>query len=333
MKRVWATLLTFAMMVSLAVPASAAEKATATTMRLMETEGTASVENAAGKTLTVTKNMRLYNGYEVSTEAASYAYVSLDSSKAVKLDASSTAEVSKSGRQLELKLTDGKLFFNVPVALEKDESMEIRTSTMMMGVRGTAGWVSVLDRYTTRIGVLEGMVTIYSQDPITGADRSVTITGGQTATIIRHERAQAMEQELIRQGVIIEANIVEELTELGQVVEELREDGVPGFAAAEVAKDSDLQDRINNESPLDAELIAQNAEQKLAADEAAAALKEVQQEAAQQPQDETTPASTKNLFAETKTVVVTETEVITKTEEVEVKVETYFDLDDPPLNR
>ena len=313
MKRVGTLLLALIMAFSLAMPAAAAEKATATTMRLMETEGTVSVKNAAGKTLSVKDNMRLYNGYEVATKAKSYAYISLDSSKAVKLDASSAGEIAKSGRQLELKLTAGKMFFNVPVALESDESMEIRTSTMMMGIRGTAGWVEVLDRYTTRVGVLEGMVTIHSQHPLTGADRSVTITGGQTATIIRHERAQAMMQELIRQGIIIEDNIVEELTEIGQIVEELREDGIPGFAAAEVADDTDLRQRINEESPLDADKIAQNAAAKLAADEAKA------KQDAEEVQDNTTTVGMKNLFAEVRTEVVTKTNtVIEKGDDVPV---------------
>ena len=118
----------------------------------------------------------------------------MDNSKTAKLDASSAAKVAQSGKQLELNATVGSLFFNVPVALKSGESMNIRTSTMVTGIRGTSGWVRVLDRSTTRVALLEGTVTIHSRDPLTGANRSVTIHGGQIATIILHEKAAAMTQ-------------------------------------------------------------------------------------------------------------------------------------------
>ena len=274
MKRIITLLLTLAMTFSLAMPAQAASTK-ASTMRLMDTVGTATVENAAGKNLSIKDNMRLYNGYEVATKDASYAYISLDSSKAVKLDASSAVKVNQSGKKLELDVTAGELMFNVPVALKSDESLNIRTSTMVTGIRGTAGWVNALDRYTTRVAVLEGAVTINSQDPFTGADRAVTITGGQIATIIRHERAMAIQQQLIDDGVIIEDNIIAELTKPGQVVEELQESGVPGFVATEVAANEDLQDRMNEESPLSVEEITKDAQKKQKDEEKAAAQQKV----------------------------------------------------------
>ena len=274
MKRIITLLLTLAMTFSLAMPAQAASTK-ASTMRLMDTVGTATVENTAGKNLSIKDNMRLYNGYEVATKDASYAYISLDSSKAVKLDASSAVKVNQSGKKLELDVTTGELMFNVPVALKSDESLNIRTSTMVTGIRGTAGWVNALDRYTTRVAVLEGAVTINSQDPFTGADRAVTITGGQIATIIRHERAMAIQQQLIDDGVIIEDNIIAELTKPGQVVEELQESGVPGFVATEVAANEDLQDRMNEESPLSVEEISKDAQKRQKDDERAAAQQKV----------------------------------------------------------
>ena len=65
--------------------------------------------------------------------------LALDNSKTAKLDASSAAKVAQSGKQLELNATAGSLFFNVPVALKSGESMNIRTSTMVTGIRGTSG--------------------------------------------------------------------------------------------------------------------------------------------------------------------------------------------------
>jgi len=300
MKRILCILLALILLSSLTLTVFSASEASASTMHLTETKGSVAVKNAVGKTLKNRDGMRLHNGYDISTEKASYAYINLDSSKAVKLDASSTAEVSRSGRKLELNLTEGSLFFNVPVALDSDESLDIRTSTMVAGIRGTSGWVRILDRYTTQIGLLEGKLTICSFDPLTGETRYVTIIGGQICTIIRHEHAAAMEDALIEQGEIIEPNIIDELTKLGQVVEDLEEENVPGFVAVEVAADTALQAAILEKSPLDPALIAQNADKKLAADEAA-------DTAAPDEDSDDSSIVSEPLFAEPETIVVTET--------------------------
>ncbi|MBR4870394.1 MAG: FecR domain-containing protein, partial [Oscillospiraceae bacterium] len=280
MKRIITLLLTLVMVLSLAMPAQAAGKTKASTMRLMETEGTATVENAIGRKMTIKDKMQLYSGYKVSTKAASYAYISLDNSKSVKLDASSAVKVNQSGKKLELDVTAGKLMFNVPVSLKSDESLTIRTSTMVTGIRGTAGWVDSMNRYTTRIGVLEGVVTVQSVDPDTGAARSVTITGGQIATIIHHERANDIAQQLIDDGVIVEENIIAELTKTGQIVEGIQESDVPGFVAGEVASDSDLQQRMEEESPLNVDEIMEGAEDRKKQEEKAAEEKELEIQAA-----------------------------------------------------
>ena len=125
---------------SAAVPASAAT-ARATTMQLEKTEGTVTLKTQNGSTRKITKGMRLYNGNTLSTAKYSYAHISLDSTKAVKLDQSSSATLRQSGKQLELLVKSGKLFFNVSKKLSAKESMNVRTSTMVTGVRGTCGVV------------------------------------------------------------------------------------------------------------------------------------------------------------------------------------------------
>ena len=95
MKKIISVFMTLLLLWSLTLPAAAAEAAAATTLRLEKAEGTVKVSNAAGKSVTITDGMRLYSGYTIATEKSSYAYVSLDSTKAVKLDASSKVEVQK----------------------------------------------------------------------------------------------------------------------------------------------------------------------------------------------------------------------------------------------
>ena len=136
---------------SISAPALAAQKATATTLRLEKTEGTVETKNASGKVVSKRAGTRLYSGYQVSTQKASYAYISLDDAKAIKLDASSTSEVRQSGKNLEVTVLSGKMFFDVTEPLKANEQLTIRTSTMVTGVRDTCGWVEVVDRFTTRI--------------------------------------------------------------------------------------------------------------------------------------------------------------------------------------
>ena len=251
MKKTLSILMALLLLWSMALPAAAAETAAAATLRLEKAEGTVKVSNASGKSVTVTEGMRLYSGYTIATEKNSYAYVSLDSTKAVKLDASSKAEVRKSGKKLELNAVSGSLFFNVTAPVDKDESLNIRTSTMVTGVRGTSGWVVVIDRFTSRVHLLEGTLTVTSSEPATGQMRQATITGGQTATATLKGLAQAGRQ-------------------MSLTVTNLQEKQVPGFVAVEVEKDPALQQKIAAKSRLSIPAIIGNAGARLKNEQASA---------------------------------------------------------------
>ena len=251
MKKTLSILMALLLLWSMALPAAAAETAAAATLRLEKAEGTVKVSNASGKSVTVTDGMRLYSGYTIATEKNSYAYVSLDSTKAVKLDASSKAEVRKSGKKLELNAVSGSLFFNVTAPVDKDESLNIRTSTMVTGVRGTSGWVVVIDRFTSRVHLLEGTLTVTSSEPATGQMRQATITGGQTATAALNKPSQAGRQ-------------------MSLTVTNLQEKQVPGFVAVEVEKDPALQQKIAAKSRLSIPAIIGNAGARLKNEQASA---------------------------------------------------------------
>lgn len=45
----------------------------------------------------------------------------------------------KSGKKLEMLLQSGDIFFNISQPLDDDETLNIRTSTMAVGLRGTSG--------------------------------------------------------------------------------------------------------------------------------------------------------------------------------------------------
>lgn len=249
-KKVLTILITIAMLTALAIPVIAAETSsgTANTLRLESVEGSASVKNASGKALTSRSGMRLYSGYEIATEKASYAYFSLDSTKAVKMDASSKGEVFQSSKKLELKLTAGSLFFDVTAPVKANESLTIRTSTMVTGVRGTCGWVEIVDRYTTRFSLLEGELEITSIDPLTSNERSITIVGGQTATVVYHGEMNDYVTELFVERLTVqklaEAGAILDMDVLGEMI-----------AAGVIPEDATLQELINSGVILDEEAL------------------------------------------------------------------------------
>ena len=132
--------------------------ASAAAMSLAKAEGTVGIADGDGKSVPVSEDRSLYSGYQVGTEAKSHAWISLDDVKLVKMDEESAIELRKENRNLEIFVNSGQLFFNITEPLEEDETLDIRTSTMTVGIRGTCGWVSVLEEGHMQVCVLEGKV-------------------------------------------------------------------------------------------------------------------------------------------------------------------------------
>ena len=146
-------------------------------MRILRMEGEVSLEEN-GKKKTATENLRLNSGNALSTEIKSLVSIGLDDTKIVTLDELSRAIFNQAGRQLDLELTDGSLFFEVQKALEDDETMDIRTSTMIVGIRGTSGWVSVEGDHESVI-ISDGHVHIIGTNPTTGETKEIEVYAGQ----------------------------------------------------------------------------------------------------------------------------------------------------------
>ncbi|MEG2143887.1 MAG: FecR domain-containing protein [Oscillospiraceae bacterium] len=210
------------------------------TMRLAKAEGTVSVTNQTGTALPTKAGAKLYNGYGISTSSDSYAHLSLDSKKAVKLDQNTNANVKKSGKKLELLVNSGKIFFNITEPLKKDESLELRTSTMVTGIRGTAGTIIKISDTVSQLQLYNGSVNTFGNDPETGRITEYLISPGQVATFTqRHER------EVKRTYISIEV---------------LKNHEVPSVAAAAIASDTKLQEKIKEQTKLDIKEIIEHAD-------------------------------------------------------------------------
>ena len=191
----------------------------AATMHLRRAEGTVSVSDGEGKNVEPRENLGLYSGYGVDTKNESYAWIDLDEVKLSKLDQNSQAAIKKEDKHLEIEVLSGAVFFNVTEPLADDETMNIRTSTMMLGIRGTCGWVALSeDKGTLTVGLLEGKVECSN--------------GEDTATVSAGEK-----------GAIPASGEI--------AVAPLTAAQVPAFVKAELEEDSTLAETVKADSGLD----------------------------------------------------------------------------------
>ena len=196
-----------------------AEDAVGNTIRLSRTEGTVTVSRGDGRSVTMLPGMKLNYGYWVKTWPSSYSWITLDDTKMIKMDEVSETEVRQSGKSLEVTLHSGKLFFQVTKPLEQEESLEIRTSTMVCGIRGTSGWVEAIDSRHSRVNILDGRVECTVTDPVSKETRSITLEAGQTADLQVHAMGQPGEKCSI-------------------TVSPFYEERIPGFVSVEVANNT-----------------------------------------------------------------------------------------------
>ncbi len=197
------------------------DSAKASSMRLMKTKGNVGILNGEGERLSPEEEMRLYSGYRLSTQRRSYAWINLDSVKLSKMDASSEVEIQKNGKDLEIIIKEGKLFFNVTEPLGEDEHLNIRTSTMSVGIRGTCGWVEVDEDENVKAYILEGRVECAAVDPNAEPGSGVAVAAGEVASFSQGEteiQVEAFEGQEVRPFVL------EELAEDEALLEKIRED-------------------------------------------------------------------------------------------------------------
>lgn len=156
----------------LSCTACGGDRAEAATMRLAKVQGIVGVSDDRDEEIEIMENLGLYDGYRVGTREESYAWINLDSVKLTKMDEDSEIGITKLGRKLAIDVLSGSLFFHITEPLAEDETLDIRTSTMSIGIRGTCGWVT-----DGMVCLLEGSVTV------TAGEQAVTISAGERAVL------------------------------------------------------------------------------------------------------------------------------------------------------
>ena len=159
----------------------------AATMRLLRYEGTIRIYDAAGEPRFIMENARFNNGEAMETDTASTASVSLDNTKIVTLDEESRVAFAQEDSHLRLTLEEGTMLLDVQKKLGENETLNIETSTMTVGIRGTIVFVSTEPQdggpaTVDRLGVLEGTAQLSFQEE-SGVKRVLDVPAGQVATL------------------------------------------------------------------------------------------------------------------------------------------------------
>ena len=251
-------IITLAVLLTGSLPAQVlAEDYTASTMRLLRHEGTVEITDASGKKRAVLENVRFSSGESMTTGKESSASVGLDSDKVVTMDEQSRVEFKKKAKNMELTLTDGQLLLDVQKKLDKEEKLDVRTSTMTIGIRGTVIYVdtgtrtgknasagesasptpaagnssaagssdtgSKASEETTRLGVLEGTAEVTYADA-NGEKQAISVPAGNKLTIT-------------------DAN-GDGMADTEPVIEELESIDFNAFLLNQINNDPDLKERL-----------------------------------------------------------------------------------------
>lgn len=202
------------------VPAQAAEGTATQGMRLSKTQGIVAVFDTENKPQKAISNMKLPSGYNIATSAASYAWINLDDTKLVEMDALSKVKVTSTGKNHVVDVTLGKAFFDVSKNLEKDESLIIRTPSVVASInKGTAAEIRVENGNATFVA-LDGKIDCVVIDMATGKLKSVEVLSGKMATV----------------------NPTVSKTKVA--TKTAKKDDISGFSKLQIAQDSVLKDRI-----------------------------------------------------------------------------------------
>ncbi|WP_026499462.1 FecR domain-containing protein [Butyrivibrio sp. WCD2001] len=199
-------------------------------IRLTSGKGTITITDSRGKKTKATTKMRLDNGSMVTTSSKSFATVKIDSTKYIKLDSLSKAEVRKKEGKAEVLLDAGNLFFNVTSALSENEIFNIRTSNMVMSVRGTCAQVEILDSKHTRVSLLEGSLHCKITSLKSGESKTVILLAGQAADFYLSGKGEG---------------------DCKIVTEDVNPDAIRGFVLEELLNDKSLANKVFQQSGLD----------------------------------------------------------------------------------
>gem|GEM_PF-5716014 len=148
---------------------------TAIIMRLIYNEGTVTLSDESGADMALVDNMRLYSGHVLKTGADGTAKLGLDDTKIITVMNDSVVSFEKKNKALKLNLEGGGMYMNVEEKLPEDETFDISTSTMVVGIRGTSALIRSYDNaLTLETGNLEPGISVTKGEDVDQAVNSLS---------------------------------------------------------------------------------------------------------------------------------------------------------------
>ena len=120
----------------------AEESYSATSMRLLRYEGEIEILDEEGQPRFIMENARFNSGETLNTKEESTASVELEEERIVTLDEKTSVEFSQQGSSMKMDLKEGTLLLDVENKLDVNEALDIQTSNMTIGIRGTIVYAS-----------------------------------------------------------------------------------------------------------------------------------------------------------------------------------------------
>ena len=212
---------------------------TASTMFLTDYDGDVTLSDADGKELKLSKDRQMADGNELDTEEESKAYVTLDEERFVTLMQLSHAAFMQNGRKMRLELEEGSLFFNVARVLEDDESLEIGSPNVVIGIRGTSGYVVLEDEDTYILYMTSGYVEAVATNPNTDEEQTEMVYAGEKLTVVIDGDEMTIEIERL-EPMDMPPEMIEEIVSDLDLAEHVLED--TGWSGQELVDAADAND-------------------------------------------------------------------------------------------
>ena len=212
---------------------------TASTMFLTDYDGDVTLSDADGKELKLSKDRQMADGNELDTEEESKAYVTLDEERFVTLMQLSHAAFMQNGRKMRLELEEGSLFFNVARVLEDDESLEIGSPNVVIGIRGTSGYVVLEDEDTYILYMTSGYVEAVATNPNTDEEQTEMVYAGEKLTVVIDGDEITIEIERL-EPMDMPPEMIEEIVSDFDLAEHVLED--TGWSGQELVDAADAND-------------------------------------------------------------------------------------------
>lgn len=264
-------LITVTLLVLLSTIPVSAKETKAKAMKISNVEGFVATQNNDLVIKRGENNMVLEDSIRIGTTLQSYCSIKLDDSKFVKLDEMSDVTIVKSGKEYDVYLKSGSVYFDISKKLKSDEALRFHTGDTVTNIVGTIGYIQS-DENGINISILEGEANFrqggFLSDVLALIDLNADGIDDKTGKPIDGEEDKALSRPdldahiniitKVPAGTSVSVNSkdisvssVAQVTAVSSVAQvatvstkQLTSSDIPGFAAIEIKNSAEAQRRI-----------------------------------------------------------------------------------------